>query len=84
MKTLFNKEELRELASRAGIAQGRNFNQFIDNLNNQGYLLNRGSNLFKLVVNWNRNVLDMYSIVLFITSRWKQIATIHCQGGSAI
>jgi len=51
MKTLFNKEELREVAGRAGIAQTRNFNQFIDNLNNQGYLLNRGGNLYKLVIN---------------------------------
>ena len=72
MKTLFNKEELREVAGRAGIAQTRNFNQFIDNLNNQGYLLNRGGNLYKLVINWvirvNKPKRDMYLDDLFITS----------------
>lgn len=48
-KTLFTFDELKALAAQSGVGQKGSFKQFIETLNNQGYLLNKGSNLYKLV-----------------------------------
>jgi hypothetical protein len=49
-KTLFNLNELAVLAGECGIRLTGDITKFIEILNHQGYLLNKGNNMYKLVV----------------------------------
>lgn len=48
-KTSFSLDELKTLAAQCNLGQTGNFKQFIETLNNQNYLLNKGGSIYKLV-----------------------------------
>lgn len=47
-KTLFDRDELKDLARRGGITTGPN--EFIDVLNDQGFLLKKGNNIYQYLM----------------------------------
>lgn len=49
-QTLFSLNELELLASECGIEFKGDIMKFIEALNHQGYFLNKGNNMYKLVV----------------------------------
>jgi DNA helicase MCM8 len=47
--SVFTAQEMYIIATKIGLNYGNNFNDFVDNLNTQNYLLKKGANKFKLV-----------------------------------